>query len=249
MIEHPHPQGSEEWLEARRGVITASRAKDARDRDSKGKPSAKMLGYAMDVARERCGGRAAPVYQNAAMRMGSEEEQFAAIEYMARTGCALTEAFFITTDDGKFGLSLDRWVNPEAAIEVKTMVSSQTLFKAMVDGDISEYRDQCLFALWMLRLKWIDLCLWAPDLPNPLHVIRIERNEAEIQALEDDLIAFDKLVSQYESKLRAKLAPAAADPASSAPPWTDTYLPATPVSVCAAPAKATAPDELATPDF
>ena len=110
MIEHPHPQGSQAWLDARMGVITASRAKDARDRDTKGRPSAKMLGYAMDVARERCGGKAAPIYQNAAMRMGSEEEQFAAIEYMARTGLQLDEAYFMTTDDGKFGVSLDRWV-------------------------------------------------------------------------------------------------------------------------------------------
>lgn len=94
-----------------------------------------------------------------------------------------------------------------AAIEIKTMVSSQTLFKAMVDGDISEYRDQCLFAMWMLRLDWVDLCLWAPDLPNPLLVIRINRDENEIQALEDDLIAFDKLVSEYEAKLRSRLAP------------------------------------------
>lgn len=245
MIEHPHPQGSEAWLEARRGVITASRAKDARDRDSKGKPSAKMLGYAMDTARERCGGKVAPVYQNAAMRMGSEEEQFAAIEYMARTGRTLKEAFFITTDDGKFGISLDRWVNDEAAIEVKTMVSSQMLFKAMVDGDISEYRDQCVFGLWMLRLKWIDLCLWAPDLPSPLQVIRIERNEDEIQALEDDLIAFDKLVSEYEAKLRKKLDPAV-NAAIGTPPWADTYLPA---STAAAPISTAAPAEMALPDF
>lgn len=204
-IEHPYPQGSDDWLEARRGVITASRAKDARERDSKGKPSAKMLNYAMDVARERCGGKAAPVYQNAAMRMGSEEEQFAAIEYVARTGRMVSEAYFITTDDRKFGISLDRWVDREAAIEVKTMVSSATLFKAMVHGDISEYRDQCLFALWMLRLQWVDLCLWAPDLPNPLLVVRINRDENEIQRLEDDMVAFDRLVSQYEADLRKAL--------------------------------------------
>lgn len=218
-IEHPFPQGSDDWLEARRGVITASRAKDARDRDSKGKPSSKMLNYAMDTARERCGGRAAPVYQNAAMRMGSEEEQFAAIEYMARTGRTLTEAYFITTDDRKFGLSLDRWVTREAALEVKTMVSSPTLFKAMVEGDISEYRDQCVFALWMLRLQWVDLCLWAPDLPNALKVIRITRDEAEIQRLEDDMVAFDKLVCQYEASLRKAMNtdPAAAQPATPTP--------------------------------
>lgn len=205
MIEHPYPQGSDEWLECRRGVITGSRAKDARDRDAKGKPSAKMLGYAMDVARERCGGRAAPVFVNAAMRMGNEEEQFAAIEYVARTGRTVEEAYFITTDDGKFGLSLDRWVTRRAAIEVKTLVSSATLFKAMVDGDIGEYRDQCLFAMWMLALDWVDLCLWAPDLPNPLHVIRIDRDEAAVQRLEDDMVAFEALVTQYETKLRAKM--------------------------------------------
>lgn len=223
-IEHPYPQGSDDWLEARRGVITASRAKDARDRDSKGEPSAKMLNYAMDTARERVGGKAAPVYQNAAMRMGSEEEQFAAIEYMARTGRALSEAYFITTDDRKFGISLDRWVNAEAAIEVKTMVSSATLFKAMVQGDISEYRDQCVFGLWLLRLQWIDLCLWAPDLPNPLVVIRITRDEAEIARLEDDMVAFDRLVSQYEADLRKALALPGAAPTT--PPWEPPPTPA-----------------------
>jgi len=215
VIEHPYPQGTDDWLEARRGVITASRAKDARDRDSKGKPSAKMLNYAMDTARERCGGKAAPVYQNAAMRMGSEEEQFAAIEYMARTGRALSEAFFITTDDRKFGLSLDRWVDREAAIEVKTMVSSATLFKAMVDGDISEYRDQCLFAIWLLVLEWIDLVLWCPDL-QAMHVVRIHRDEAAIEALEDDLMAFERMVSEYEAALRKAMAPSAPVPETAA---------------------------------
>ena len=92
-----------------------------------------------------------------------------------------------------------------AAIEIKTMVSSATLFKAMVDGDISEYRDQCVFAMWLLRLEWVDLCLWAPDLPSPLHIVRINRDEAEIQRMEDDMLAFDKLVSQYEAKLRARM--------------------------------------------
>lgn len=241
MIEHPYPQGTDEWLEARRGVITASRAKDARDRDSKGKPSAKMLNYAMDTARERCGGKAAPVYQNAAMRMGSEEEQFAAIEYMARTGRALSEAFFITTDDRKFGLSLDRWVDREAAIEVKTMVSSATLFKAMVDDDISEYRDQCVFALWVLRLQWVDLCLWAPDLPNPLKVIRITRDEAEIQRLEDDMVAFDRLVCQYEASLRKAMG---TEPAA-APPW---EAPAAPTPA-ASPAPTVAPGAIPAPAF
>lgn len=241
MIEHPYPQGTDEWLEARRGVITASRAKDARDRDSKGKPSAKMLNYAMDTARERCGGKAAPVYQNAAMRMGSEEEQFAAIEYMARTGRALSEAFFTTTDDRKFGMSLDRWVEGRRrALEVKTMVSSSTLFRAMVEGDISEYRDQCLFGLWHFTLDCMDLGLWCPDL-SFLHIVTIRRDEDEIQQLEDDMVAFDRLVCQYEASLRKAMG---TEPAA-APPW---EAPAAPTPA-ASPAPTVAPGAIPAPAF
>jgi exodeoxyribonuclease (lambda-induced) len=205
LIEHPFPQGTEEWIEARRGVITASRAKDVRDFKKNGDPGSARLAYAMDLARERCGGKAPSAYVNAAMRTGIEEEQFAAIEYMARTGAEVSEAVFVTTPDRKFGMSVDRWAGAGAALEIKTMVSSATLFKAMVDGDISDYRDQCVFGLWLFRLDWIDLCLWAPDLPNPLHVVRIERDEDEIQKLEDDLMTFERLVVTFEARLRAKL--------------------------------------------
>lgn len=164
--------------------------------------------YARELARERLGGKEPEGFQGFSQRIGHEEEPFAAIEYVAKTGRSIDEAFFITTDDRKFGMSLDRWVDRPAgvtfgkhAIEIKTMVSSSTLFNAMVDGDISEYRDQCLFGLWLLSLEWIDLCLWCADL-QALHIVRIERDEDELQALEDDLLAFDGLVCEYESALR-----------------------------------------------
>lgn len=261
MIEHPFKQGTPEWYEARRGVITASRAKGLRRTDGltiqqrtyvqalqsgqsesaareaagyKAAPKADIVSqaiagtlalqfgdgahtYAKEVARERCGGREPEGFQVLAQRTGHEEEQFAAIEYVAKTGRDIEEAFFITTDDRKYGMSLDRWVaGRRSALEIKTMVSASTLFNAMVDGDISDYRDQCLFGLWLFTLDWIDLCLWCPDL-QALHIERIERDEDQIQALEDDLIAFDVLVSAYEKKLRARISTTAEAP--SAPPW------------------------------
>ena len=79
-------QGSEEWLTARRGKITGSRFKDARDKLKGGQPSKACLGYAMDVARERIGGSAPSKFQNAAMRTGTEQEPFARAMYEARTG-------------------------------------------------------------------------------------------------------------------------------------------------------------------
>lgn len=244
MIEHFDKQGCTGWLESRKGVITGSRAKDTRDRGRDGKPSAKMLGLAMDVAREREGGSAAPVFASGAMKIGQDEEPFARIAYMAQTGHIVDEVGFFTTDDRKFGQSLDGRVGTKGAIEIKAMVSSATLFKAMVDGDISDYRDQCLFALWLFSLDWVDLCLWAPDLQQ-LVIIRIERDEAEIQRLEDDLMAFEKLVSSYQSRLHAKLQPANAPltsdtgPDDVTPPWAEDATPP-----AATPAVISTPTEL-----
>lgn len=207
------PQGTDEWLAARRGVITASRFKDCRDKLKNGELSAKAKLYAMDVARERVGGTAAQVYVNAAMRFGTEQEPIARQAYEDETGLLVEQVGFAYTEDRRFGASVDGLINHDGIWECKTMVSSDTLFKAVVDGDTSEFRDQCLGAMWLLGRRWVDLTLWAPDLPGAkLTVIRINRDDDEIQRLEDDLLAFERLVSQYEARLRRIVAPPPAQP-------------------------------------
>lgn len=199
------PQGSDEWHAARRGVITTSRFKGARDKLKTGAPSGKQLAYAHDLARERCGGTAAAVFQNAAMRFGTEQEPIARMELEARNGYLVQEAGFAVTPDGAFGVSVDGLVGDDGIIEIKTMVSSDTLFTAVVDGDISAYRDQIVGALWLTGRQWCDLVLWAPDLAGigrDMTVIRIERDEAEIEKLAEDLTAFWRRVQALELKLR-----------------------------------------------
>jgi predicted phage-related endonuclease len=215
MIFYDHPQGSEAWLEARRGVITASRFKEARERnkpakgETVGKPSAKMLGYAFDVARERAGGRAPQKFQSAAMRSGQEQESFARLAYESRTGELVEETGFYATEDRLFGVSVDGLVGDEGVIEIKTMVSSDTLFCAVVNGDTSDYIDQCNGAMWLLGRKWVDLILWAPDLEpigKHLTIKRIERDDDVIEALEADLLQFAALVADLEAQLRKEAA-------------------------------------------
>ncbi len=198
-------QGSEEWLTARRGKITGSRFKDARDKLKGGQPSKACLGYAMDVARERIGGSAPSKFLNAAMRTGAEQEPFARAMYEARTGHMVDEAGFYLSDDAVFGLSPDGLVNDNGVIEIKTMVGSDTLFTAVADGDLSAYMDQCLGYLWLLGRQWVDLVLWCPDL-NHMAIHRITRDEDAIEALEADLMAFARLVTQYENTLRTAIA-------------------------------------------
>lgn len=202
------PQGTDEWLAARRGRITGSQFRVTRDRLKNGEYTSKAKLYAMDTARERVGGKAADVYVNAAMRFGTEQEPLARVAYEDKTGHLVEEVGFAYTTDGKFGVSVDGLVDSDGMVEIKTMVSSDTLFKAVVDADHSEYIDQINGAMWLLGRKWCDLILWAPDLPaGQLTVVRINRKESDIEALEDDLVKFERMVSDYESKLRRALMP------------------------------------------
>lgn len=205
MIEHDYEQGSEQWLAVRKGCITGSRFKDCRDKLKDGKPSKACIGYAMDTARERSGGKAPGKFQNAAMRTGTEQEPLARLAYERRTGNLVQEVGFFTTEDGLFGLSPDGLIDDVGVLEIKTMVSSDTLFTAVAEGDVSGYIDQCLGYLWLLGRQWVDLVLWVPDLEHMV-IKRITRDEDAIEELESDLMAFARLVAEYEEKLRAALA-------------------------------------------
>lgn len=203
------PQGSDAWLQARKGRITGSCFKTARDRLKNGAPSAKAILYARNVARERFGGKAEMVFQNKAMQFGTEQEPFAIRAYETTTGYVTAEAGFAATDCGMFGLSVDRLVGDDGVVEVKTMVGSDNLFNTVIEEDYSEYLDQCLGYLLFLGREWVDLVLWTPDLEAQglgLVIHRIERADHldAIAALEKDLKAFALVVRQYESKLRSK---------------------------------------------
>lgn len=205
IIHHQHEQGSEAWLDSRRGCITGSNFRTAREKLKTGQPSKAAMDYARDLARERLGGKAPAKFQNAAMRTGTEQEPLARMAYERRTGNLVEEVGFFTTEDGLFGLSPDGLIDDDGVLEIKTMVSSDTLFTAVADGDLSAYMDQCLGYLWLLGRQWVDLVLWVPDL-NYMAIHRITRDENAIEALEADLLAFAELVRKYEAKLRAALA-------------------------------------------
>lgn len=227
MIYYDFPQGSEAWLDARRGVITASRFKDCRGRLKNGEPNQKCIDYARDLARERVGGKVPKIFVNDAMRFGTEQEPFARLAYEARTSRMVDEVGFYTTDDSLFGVSVDGLIDDDGILEVKTLVSSDTLFTAL-GGDISAYMDQILGAMWLTGRKWCDLVLWAPDLApinRHLTIRTIHRDEEKIQALEDDLVRFARMVESNEALLRG-VAPEPAAPALPvvAPDWKTEFL-------------------------
>ncbi len=203
------PQGSDEWLASRRGRITGSMFKVARDKLKSGKLSGRAILYARNVARERFGGKCETVFVTKSMNFGSEQEPLAISAYESVTGSLTREAGFAATDCGMFGVSVDRLVGGDGVVEVKTMVGSDNLFTTVVEEDLGEYMDQCLGYLLFLDRQWVDLALWTPDLEGKglgIAIHRIERADhlEAIAALDKDLREFAAVVLRFESDLRNK---------------------------------------------
>lgn len=210
MIYHDFPQGSDEWLAARAGVITASRFKDARDTLKGGAPSSKCTNYGAQVALERIAGR--PIdkaFVNWQMREGQEQEAFARMAYEADTGHIADEVGFITTDDRLFGYSADGVIGSDGLVEIKTILSGEVALTVCGRRDLSGYMDQCLGGMWLTGRKWLDLVIWCPALePIGRQYVRhhITRDDAAIDSLENDLMKFAALVAEFETELRKEAA-------------------------------------------
>lgn len=199
-------QGTADWKQARAGKITASRAKDARDRVRSGAPSSKQIAYACQVALERVSNQPADsTFENWQMREGHVQEPIARAAYEQRTGNLVDEVGAFVTDDDLFLYSPDGLIDDDGLLEVKTLFSPERIMTIIGNGDTSDFEDQCMFGLWLTGRQWIDLVLWVPSLEHMV-IKRITRDENAIEALEADLLAFAELVRKYEAKLRAALA-------------------------------------------
>ena len=199
-------QGSDQWKAARAGKVTASRAKDARDKLKSGGPSGKQSAYAAQVAVERVAGKPMDMtFENWQMREGHVQEPVARAAYEAATGNLVEEVGAIATDDDCFLYSPDGMVGDDGLVEIKTLFSPERIINIVADGDIQDFIDQCMFGLWLTGRKWIDLVIWCPALEH-MEIKHIERDENAIELLEEDLLEFAQTVRLCESKLRRVLA-------------------------------------------
>ena len=199
-------QGSPEWKQARAGKVTASRAKDARDKLKSGAASGKQIAYACQVALERLSGQPADAtFENWQMREGHVQEPIARAAYERRTGNLVDEVGAFATDDDLFLYSPDGLIDGDGLLEVKTLFSPERIMTIVGNGDVSDFIDQCMFGLWLTGRQWIDLVVWVPSLEH-LTIKRIDRDEDYIEAMETDLMAFSRMVKQYETTLRDAIA-------------------------------------------
>ncbi len=206
MIYVAAEQGTQEWLDARLGVVTASRFKDACDRLKSGKLTEKAIKYAAQVAMEgtvhvQCD----DTFVTYAMRRGTELEPRARAAYEAETGESVKEAGIYLTDDSAFGYSSDGLVGTDGLIEIKCPLSPHSVISMWLTGDTSEYDHQIQGGLWLTGRKWLDFVMFDPRLEpvgKSLFVKRIHRDEAFIEKMEVQLIEFLQQVAQFRAAIQ-----------------------------------------------
>lgn len=210
-----------------------------------GQPSDAAVKYAQLLAIERIAGESLDdTFQTWAMRRGAELEPVARTLYMERTGYVVDESGVLLSDDRRVGYSTDGEVYGQpGGIEIKCPSAADKVAGVWLDPApvVAEYLDQCDGGMWLAHWQWIDLVVYTPWLAcvgKELFIHRIHRDEARIEALTADLVAFLRIVNDYEARLRGLPAPSLAD----VPPWAEAREAAAQVCrAAAAPALAPAP--------
>lgn len=163
--------------------------------------------YAFRLAVERISGEPLDEggFSTFAMRRGQELEPEARDAHSFERGIAVMPAGFVMTEDGHFGASADGLIGEDGGAEYKCLIDPSRIRDIILAGDISEFLDQVQGGMWITGRQWWHFCLYCPALATvgkALTVFEVTRDDDYIEAMEADLVDFDRLVGEYEVMLR-----------------------------------------------
>ncbi len=186
-------QGTDEWLAARIGKCTGSRFHDACSYTRSGSETAARRNYKYQLVAERLTGQQQDFYTNRAMDWGTATEDSARLAYEFKSGNEVDQAGMLVHPKlADVGFSPDGLVGEDGAIEIKCPETS-THIQTLTSGKIpAKYMEQVLGVMWVTGRKWCDFISYDPRLPEDLQmiVIRLERNEKQVNQLDEDIQEF-----------------------------------------------------------
>lgn len=163
-------QGSDEWLEARRGLLTASEMKFILTPTMKMASNEKERAHLFALLSQRIVGYVEPGYVGDDMLRGYEDEIEARRVYSGNYG-AVEECGFITNDKFGFriGYSPDGLVGSDGLIEIKSRKHKfqvETILNNVPAGTIpDEFVLQVQTGLLVSERKWLDFISYSAGLP------------------------------------------------------------------------------------
>lgn len=193
-------QGSDEWLKARCGVVTASCFKDVLASGRNGAESKTRKSYLYDVACERVTGNPTESYTNSFMERGHQLEEVARQLYTERTGNDVKQFGFIRKNN--LGYSPDGVVGENGLIEIKTRLA-RLQAELLIDGDVpSTHTAQCQGALYITGREWLDFVSYCPGMP--LFIKRVFPDLEYFEKLKSELEKFESEVGELVLKIMEK---------------------------------------------
>jgi len=201
-------QGSTEWLRARLGVATASRASDALSVLKSGAPSKARMDYAIELAFERVSGSVLEKVVTVAMSRGSELEPDARAAYEARTGVLVDQMGFALHDTLQAGASPDGLIGADGLLEIKCPFGQDRIARIWATNDISDYAQQIEWQMWILGRQWCDVAIYDPRLSHAgmeLLIVRHHMTATAAQELDAKVPEFLALVTDIEATIRERL--------------------------------------------
>lgn len=206
-----HPQGTPEWHQDRLGKVTGS-AVDAVFSTVKSGEAAARADYRTQLVRERINKKPQPRgYISKDMAWGTETEPMARMAYEAERGIAVEESGFLYLPDIAAGCSVDGLFTEggrRGFWEAKCP-KPKTHWKYLMDGKLPEaYRPQVTHNFWITGADFAEFASYDPDLPDELQlvIVRVERDEAAINAHAAAVLQFLKEVERDEREVLQVLA-------------------------------------------
>ena len=197
-------QGSDEWLEARRGVLTASEMKLILTPTLKAAANEKERCHLYEIAAQRISGYVEPTYITNDMLRGQEDEIYARAEY-AKHYAEVSEVGFITNDQWGFtlGFSPDGLVGDDGFIEIKSR-RQKFQVQTVIENEVSsEYVLQIQTGLLVSGRTWCDFVTYCGGLH--MMTLRVHPDPFMQEAIVEAATKFEVRVSEKINAYRARL--------------------------------------------
>lgn len=151
-------QGTEEWLEARRGLVTASTMNRLVTSTLKTADNDTSRALLNTLACERITGHVEPHFETFDMARGHNEEPWAREEYAAHKNVEVTQIGFMTRDlnGATLGYSPDGLVGDDGLIEIKCPQPKEHLRTILAGKPPAQYQAQLQVGLFVSGRAWID---------------------------------------------------------------------------------------------
>jgi hypothetical protein len=199
-------QGSDEWMAARIGLLTASEMKLVLTPTLKIANNDKTRSHCYELAAQRISGYVEPSYIGDNMLRGWEDE-IKARDLYAATYEPVEEVGFVTNDRWGFtlGYSPDSLVGAKGLIEAKSRVQKYQV-QTIVEGAVpDDFTLQLQTGLLVTEREWIDFISYSGGLP--MVTMRVfpdeEIQRAIIEAASDFEAKVQKIVTSFQDIVSA----------------------------------------------